>query len=86
MLRATLYARKSWCEDEFDTAKAYGYSCADILVPIPGTAKPHRLEENIVAAAVEPTPGDLPDIDGAIARIAAQGDRHSAERQKPAGR
>ena len=33
------------------------------IVPIPGTTKPHRLEENIAAAEVELTPDDLHEID-----------------------
>ena len=35
------------------------------IVPIPGTTKPHRLEENIGAAAIELTPDDLREIDSA---------------------
>jgi aryl-alcohol dehydrogenase-like predicted oxidoreductase len=53
------------------------------IVPIPGTTKLHRLEENIGAAAVELTPDDLRDIDGALSNITVQGDRyppHLAER------
>ena len=46
------------------------------IVPIPGTTKPHRLEENIAAADVELTPGDLRDIDGALAGITVQGERY----------
>jgi aryl-alcohol dehydrogenase-like predicted oxidoreductase len=53
------------------------------IVPIPGTTKLHRLEENIGAAGVELTPDDLRDIDGVLSRITVQGDRyppHLAER------
>ena len=39
------------------------------IVPIPGTTKLHRLEENIGAAAFELTPDDLREIDGAASRI-----------------
>ena len=46
------------------------------IVPIPGTTKLHRLEENIGAAAVELTPDDLRDIDGAAAQIDVQGARY----------
>jgi aryl-alcohol dehydrogenase-like predicted oxidoreductase len=45
------------------------------IVPIPGTTKLHRLEENLGAAAVELTPGDLRDIDAAAAKITLQGAR-----------
>ena len=46
------------------------------IVPIPGTTKLHRLEENLGAAAVELTPDDLREIDGALAKITVQGDRY----------
>jgi aryl-alcohol dehydrogenase-like predicted oxidoreductase len=46
------------------------------IVPIPGTTKPHRLEENIGAAAVELDAGDLREIDDAASGIAIQGDRY----------
>jgi aryl-alcohol dehydrogenase-like predicted oxidoreductase len=45
------------------------------IVPIPGTTKQQRLEENLGAAAVELTPGDLKDIDAAASKITVQGDR-----------
>jgi aryl-alcohol dehydrogenase-like predicted oxidoreductase len=56
------------------------------IVPIPGTTKLHRLEENIGAAAVELTPDDLHDIDSAISKITVQGARYSEDRQKLVGR
>jgi aryl-alcohol dehydrogenase-like predicted oxidoreductase len=46
------------------------------IVPIPGTTKLHRLEENIAAAAVELTADDLRDIEGAASKIAVQGARY----------
>jgi len=46
------------------------------IVPIPGTRKPERLEENIGAAAVELTPGDLKDVEDAASRIAIRGARY----------
>lgn len=46
------------------------------IVPIPGTTKLHRLEENIGAAAVELTPEDLRDIESAASRITVQGARY----------
>jgi aryl-alcohol dehydrogenase-like predicted oxidoreductase len=46
------------------------------IVPIPGTRKLERLEENIGAAAVELTPDDLRDIESAASEITAQGARY----------
>ncbi len=55
------------------------------IVPIPGTTKLHRLEENIGAAAVELTPDDLRDIDVAASKIPVQGDRYPEELQRMTG-
>src|SRR5215208_5906224 len=52
------------------------------IVPIPGTTKVHRLEENVGGAAVELTAGDLRDIEEAAAGIAVQGERYSEAAQK----
>jgi aryl-alcohol dehydrogenase-like predicted oxidoreductase len=46
------------------------------IVPIPGTTKLHRLEENIGAVAVELTPEDLRDIENAASKITVQGARY----------
>jgi aryl-alcohol dehydrogenase-like predicted oxidoreductase len=46
------------------------------IVPIPGTTKLHRIEENLGAASVELTPDDLREIDSATSRITAQGARY----------
>jgi aryl-alcohol dehydrogenase-like predicted oxidoreductase len=46
------------------------------IVPIPGTTKLQRLEENLIAAAVELTPADLLDIQTALSAITVQGDRY----------
>src|SRR5215468_5479524 len=46
------------------------------MVPIPGTTKLVRLEENLGAAAIELTPGDLREIDSAAAQITVQGARY----------
>lgn len=46
------------------------------IVPIPGTTKLHRLNENIGAAGVELTPDDLHDIESAVSRVAVQGARY----------
>jgi aryl-alcohol dehydrogenase-like predicted oxidoreductase len=51
-------------------------------VPIPGTTKLHRLEENIGAAAIELTPDDLRQIDSATSKIPVQGARYPENLQK----
>ena len=56
------------------------------IVPIPGTTKLHRLEENIGAAAVELTSGDLGDIERALSKVTVQGDRYPAHLQARVGR
>jgi aryl-alcohol dehydrogenase-like predicted oxidoreductase len=56
------------------------------IVPIPGTTKLHRLEENIGGAAVTLNSQDLVDIAGALEKITVQGGRYSADRQKLVGR
>jgi aryl-alcohol dehydrogenase-like predicted oxidoreductase len=55
------------------------------IVPIPGTTKLHRLEENIGAAAVELTPDDLREIDSAASKIPVQGERYPEELQRMTG-
>ena len=47
------------------------------IVPIPGTRKLHRLEENLGAADIELSPGELSDLDEAASRIQVQGGRYS---------
>lgn len=56
------------------------------VVPIPGTTKQHRLEENLGAAEVALTPDDLRDIASAVAKITVQGDRYPANLQACVGR
>jgi aryl-alcohol dehydrogenase-like predicted oxidoreductase len=56
------------------------------VVPIPGTTKLHRLEENLGATSVELTPQELRDLESAASKIAIQGDRYPAELQKRTGR
>ena len=46
------------------------------IVPIPGTTKLHRLDENISAADLELTPGDLREIEAAAAKITIEGARY----------
>ena len=56
------------------------------IVPIPGTRKLERLEENIGAAAVELTSDDLLDINGAISQINVQGARYPEKMERMTGR
>jgi aryl-alcohol dehydrogenase-like predicted oxidoreductase len=56
------------------------------IVPIPGTTKRHRLEENIGAVAIELTHEDLRQLDVATSKMAVQGARYPEELQKLVGR
>ena len=56
------------------------------IVPIPGTTKLHRLEENIGASAVELTREDLRQLETAASKISVQGARYPEELQKLVGR
>ncbi len=56
------------------------------IVPIPGTTKLHRLEENIGAASVELTADDLGDIDTAASGITVQGARYPEKLEQMTGR
>jgi aryl-alcohol dehydrogenase-like predicted oxidoreductase len=56
------------------------------IVPIPGTTKMHRLDENIGAVSVELTPDDLSDIDTAASRIVVQGARYPEKLEQMTGR
>ena len=52
------------------------------IVPIPGTTKVHRLEENVGAASVDLSPDDLNKINEALSTIEVQGARYSEQAQK----
>jgi aryl-alcohol dehydrogenase-like predicted oxidoreductase len=56
------------------------------MVPIPGTTKLHRLEENIGAASVELSAADLRDINEAVSKITVEGARYPAHLQQLVGR
>ena len=56
------------------------------IVPIPGTTKRHRLDENLAATGVELTPDDLRAIDGAVSDITIQGARYPEDMQRTVGR
>jgi aryl-alcohol dehydrogenase-like predicted oxidoreductase len=55
------------------------------IVPIPGTTKLHRLDENVGASTVELSVDDLSQIDTAFSQIPVQGDRYPAHLQKRVG-
>jgi aryl-alcohol dehydrogenase-like predicted oxidoreductase len=55
------------------------------IVPIPGTTKLNRLEENIGAAAVELTPHDLRDLDAAASKIKVEGARYPEKLEQMTG-
>jgi aryl-alcohol dehydrogenase-like predicted oxidoreductase len=56
------------------------------IVPIPGTTKLHRLEENLGAVDVQLSPDDLRELNIAASKIAVQGARYPEELQKLVGR
>jgi aryl-alcohol dehydrogenase-like predicted oxidoreductase len=56
------------------------------IVPIPGTTKLHRVEENIGAVAIEFTPDDLRSIGDALSHIRVQGDRYPSHLAERVGR
>ena len=56
------------------------------MVPIPGTTKLHRLEENIGAVSVELSEADLSQIDDAASKISVEGDRYPEHIEAMTGR
>jgi aryl-alcohol dehydrogenase-like predicted oxidoreductase len=56
------------------------------IVPIPGTTKLHRLEENLAAANLQLSPGELRELENAASKIPAVGARYPEELQKMVGR
>ena len=55
------------------------------IVPIPGTTKLHRLEENVGAAGITLTSEDLNDINSALDKITVAGDRYPEALEKRTG-
>jgi aryl-alcohol dehydrogenase-like predicted oxidoreductase len=55
------------------------------ILPIPGTTKVHRLEENIGAAALELSEEDLRGINDAVSKITVEGERYPARLQQRSG-
>jgi aryl-alcohol dehydrogenase-like predicted oxidoreductase len=56
------------------------------IVPIPGTTKLNRLEENLGAASIELTGDDLSSIDAALSKLPVHGERYPAQLQQTVGR
>ena len=56
------------------------------IVPIPGTTKLHRLQENIGAVSIELTQADLEQIETAASKITIQGERYPQHLQKQVGK
>jgi aryl-alcohol dehydrogenase-like predicted oxidoreductase len=56
------------------------------IVPIPGTTKLHRLDENLGALSVELTANDLRDIEEAASKITVQGNRYPEKLEQMTGR
>ncbi|MCA9255134.1 MAG: aldo/keto reductase, partial [Phycisphaerales bacterium] len=56
------------------------------IVPIPGTTKLHRLEENIGATSIDLSPEDVREIDDAAAAISVHGDRYPEKLERMTGR
>ena len=83
-LLGALAARKSAAPAQI--ALAWLLAQKPWIVPIPGTTKLHRLEENIGAAAIGLTPEELRDIDGALSKIAVQGARYPEHLLRQVGR
>jgi aryl-alcohol dehydrogenase-like predicted oxidoreductase len=52
------------------------------MAPIPGTTKLHRLQENVAAASIELSEGDLREMESATSGIAVQGARYSEAAQR----
>ncbi|MFO0928758.1 MAG: aldo/keto reductase [Gemmataceae bacterium] len=79
-LLGTIAARKQATPAQI--ALAWLLAQKPYLVPIPGTTKQHRLQENIAATTVELTESDLRDIESAASRITVQGARYSEAAQR----
>jgi len=55
------------------------------IVPIPGTTKPERLEENLRSLDLEFTPEEWRDLNDAVSKIRLQGDRYPTYQEKQVG-
>src|SRR6185369_7371528 len=82
-LLATIGARKKATPAQ--VALAWVLAQKPGMVPIPGTTKLHRLEENLAAAALELTAADLTEIEEAASKITVHGARYPEAIEKMAG-
>ena len=71
---------------ECDTKEGSWLAQKSWIVPIPGTRKLERLDENIGAVAVELTPDVLRDIESAASKITVQGARYPEHIERMSGR
>ncbi len=78
-LLATIAARKNATSAQ--VAIAWLLAQKPWVVPIPGTRKLHRLEENLGAAAIDLTPADLHEIDSAASKLKVHGARGTGQEQ-----
>ena len=69
-----------------DEALAWLQAQKPWIVPIPGTTKLHRLEENIASTELGLNPAELAEIERALAGVEMQGDRYPPENKAMAGR
>jgi aryl-alcohol dehydrogenase-like predicted oxidoreductase len=83
-LLGTLAARKNATPAQ--VALAWLLAQKPWIVPIPGTTKLHRLDENIGALSIELTSDDLREIEEAASKITVQGDRYPERLEKMTGR
>jgi aryl-alcohol dehydrogenase-like predicted oxidoreductase len=83
-LLATIAARKNATPAQL--ALAWLLAQKPWIVPIPGTTKLQRLEENIGAAALELTTDDLREIESAASKVTVQGDRYPEHLNRMVGR
>ena len=72
--------------DQLAIALAWILAQKPWMVPIPGTTKLHRLEENLGGASVELTADDLREIDSASSQIKLEGARYPEHLAKLSGR
>jgi aryl-alcohol dehydrogenase-like predicted oxidoreductase len=78
-----------WAEKKATPARialAWLLTRKEWIVPIPGTTKLHRLEENIGAAEIELTANDLQEIEDAAKKITVHGARYPEHLQQRVGR
>jgi hypothetical protein len=65
-----------------ERSRGFGHRPHAWIVPIPGTTKLSRLEENLGAAAIQLTSGDLHDIESAASKITVEGARYPESSQR----